>query len=314
MLGIKTISDVNLASFDLNLLVGFDALMMERSVTRAARRVGLTQSAMSNMLRRLRSLLDDDVLVRVGHEMVPTARAIQLEAPIRCALREIQGAMAPPPAFDAATSNQVFWVGLRDYMEGMFLSGLAASLGKRAPNVEVRVRRIESLDPIPQLQRGDFGLAVGYFPDLHEHLRSEHFLDDEYVVIARKRHPEVRAGAITLDRYVNSSHVLISPMGGSVGLVDQVLAAQGRTRHVALGVATFLAALPVVARTDLLCTLPRGIAEALASELRLQIMSPPIELPPTTVTLVWHERVHDDPGYRWLRQELANLVAVQPQD
>ena len=108
------ISDVNMSSFDLNLLVGFDALMLELSVTHAARRVGLTQSAMSNVLRRLRSLLDDKVLIRDGNKMVPTVRALQLEAPVRRALREIQLAMSPPPPFDVSASTDVFWIGLRD--------------------------------------------------------------------------------------------------------------------------------------------------------------------------------------------------------
>jgi DNA-binding transcriptional LysR family regulator len=302
---------MNLYGLDLNLLVAFDALMEERSVTQAAKRVGLSQPAMSNALRRLRDMLEDEVLVREGHGMRPTPRALELERPIRLALRGIHDALEPAEEFDPAKSDRVFWLGGRDYIEAVLMPTLMRRLMLVAPGVDVRVRPSPGLRaPLRELEEGQFDLAVSYFPGLDSEYREQQTLFHEgFRVIARMDHPAIDDD-LTLELFAELPHLLLAPQGGEVSPTDAALAARGLSRRVALTVANFMAAPQVVAETDLISVLPTRIAMGLARWLPIRLFHPPLELGGADISMLWNERTSDDPSLRWLRGEIARVAAT----
>lgn len=309
MFNMTSIHDVNLYGLDLNLLVAFDALMQERNVTRAARRVGLTQSAMSNALRRLRDMLEDPVLVRQGRTMVPTARAVEIEGPVRHALGVIRTALAPPPSFDPAESEHVFWLGGRDYMEVAILPDLAVRVAAHAPRVNLRFRHILGEPVLSLLEKGRFDVGIGYFGNLHEQLHREVLFAERYVVVTRLDHPLVRDGELSLEAFTQGRHMLIAPFGGELGVVDSALASLGMSRRISLTVADFAAGPLIAAGSDLICTVPARVSSSAAKAgLPIQILEPPIDIPSTDISMCWHERSHHVPAQQWLRDQIRACV------
>jgi DNA-binding transcriptional LysR family regulator len=300
-------NDMHIGSFDLNLLLALDALLAERNVTRAATRIGLTQSAASHALARLRKLTGDELLVRGRGGMVPTMRAEAMRAPLRRALEDLAGTLSPPPAFDPKTARVRIFIGTSDYAELVLLPGIMARLAREAPGVELRVLALGG-DPFAELSSGKLDLAIMPAPaDEAPGIRGRRILRDRFVCIARRGHPLADRKSLTIARFVAASHALISPWGMEGGLVDDALARLGLQRRVAVAVPHFLVAPHIVASSDLLLTVAERIAEVLVKPLRLAVLSPPAELGLTgfTVSTFWHERTHDDPARRWLRDVIV---------
>jgi DNA-binding transcriptional LysR family regulator len=297
---------VHITGLDLNLLVALDALLAERNVTRAAGRIGITQSAMSHALSRLRELTGDALLVRTRKGMVPTPRAEALGPPIRRALDEVTRALAPPPAFAPRTAKRRFVVGTSDYGEFVLLPRLAALLEREAPGIDLRVRA-HGADFVTPLS-GDMDLAVAPAgpPEGMPGVRARRLFDDRFVCVVRKGHPLARK-RLTMKLFAAASHVLISPREKEGGYVDEALAKHGLSRRVAVMVPHFLIAPHVVAATDYVLTLAERIAARLAEPLGLAALAPPEELALEgfSISALWHERLHDDPAHRFLRDRLA---------
>lgn len=306
--------DVNLGALDLNLLRVLDALLGERHVTRAARRVGLSQPATSHALARLRAALGDPLLVRgPGGALVPTPRAAALQPRLRAALDAVAAALRGDAPFDPATARSTFRIATGDYAEMVILPGLMARLARDAPHVDLRV--------VPPASGGDEreGLAAGEVdvvlaprrgPGGAAGLYERRLFDETFTCLVRRGHPAT-AQRLTLARYEALSHVLVAPRGTPGSFVDDALAALGRRRRVALTVPHFLVAPHVVAATDLIVTLASRIADVVAGPLDLVALPPPLELPGFTMSLWWHERNHHDPAQRWLRDAIAT-VATPP--
>ncbi|WP_437734500.1 LysR family transcriptional regulator [Sorangium sp. So ce1335] len=297
---------VHLASIDLNLLVVFDALLAEGSVTRAAARVGLSQSAMSHALGRLRALIDDPVLVRTPRGMIPTPRAQELAGPIREALAKIEATVAQSPHFEPATARRSFSVATVDYVELILLPRLVQKLFSDAPFVDLVARPYAS-DMWSSMETGKVDLAIGMFPSVPAGFYRQRLLEERYMCVVRKDHPVVRS-KLTLKMYTSLPHALISPRGDSGGRVDEVLAEQGLSRRVALQIPHFLVAAHIVAETDLVLTVPARIAQAFASTEALRVMKPPVELGGFSLDQVWHERHAKDPAHMWLRGIFAEIA------
>ncbi|RYE90606.1 MAG: LysR family transcriptional regulator [Myxococcales bacterium] len=303
MLSMVSIRAMNLASIDLNLLVALEALLAERSVSRAARRLGLSQPATSHALGRLRELLGDPLLVRAGDRMEATPRALALEGPLATALTAVRAVVAPDAPFDPARSDRAFSLETIDYAAAVLLPPLMERLGREAPRVSLEVRtRTDDIDA--QLARGALDLAIGLTSPDRPGLRQQPVLSDLFVCVLRRGHPALRR-PLTLDRYCAQRHLLVTPTGRPGSLVDDLLAQSGRRRHVALRVPHFLLAPPLVARSDLVWTAPGSMAQAHAALLPLTLRPPPFDLGGFTLTLRWHERAEHDPGHRWLRELVA---------
>jgi DNA-binding transcriptional LysR family regulator len=298
---------MNIGSVDLNLLVALDVLLEERSVTRAGQRIGLSQPAMSNALRRLRHLLDDPVLVRTSRGMVPTPRAAELIGPVRQALAKLEGALATAKRFEPSKAERVFRVAAMDHTWVVLLPRLAGFLASEAPGVR--------LDLVPysnttnaDLESGaiDAAVLVGKGQGRGGGFQRAELYDDNFDCLVRKNHPLVKR-RLTLEHYLELGHVLASPRSRRGGLVDRALKKKGLSRRVHVIVPHFFAAAFVVAETDLITTLPRGVARPFARMLDLKVFPPPIEFEGGPWFLVWHERTLHDPAQEWLREQIVEM-------
>lgn len=298
-----------LAAVDLNLLRALDALLAERHVTRAAARLGVTQSAASHALARLRELLGDPLLVRgPGGALLPTPRADELGPVVRRALGELAAAWRGA-AFDPATAVRTFHLGAGDYAELVLLPGLVARLARLGPRLDLFVH------PVPEdipgvLARGELDaiLAPARARDLVAGGFQRHLFDESFTTAVRADHPSA-GGRMTLDRFCALDHLLVAPRGTAGSFVDDALAALGRRRRVALAVPHFLIVPHVIAATDLVVTVASRLAAAFAETHRLVLRPPPVELAGFPIHLLWHERTAADAGQRWLRDQIVAVAA-----
>jgi DNA-binding transcriptional LysR family regulator len=296
----------NTPPLDLNLLLALDVLLEERNVTRAAARLGLTQSAMSHKLKRLRELLDDPVLVPGGAGMVATERAVRLGVSLRRGLEEIRAALHTAESFDPKTSRRTFTVVSSDFAEIAILPRCYEYISQHAPNVSTMMR-----EPFPgvveALERGEVDLIMG--PPMPERvgLVQRRVASDVWMCAVRLGHPRVKR-KLDLATFLSLHHLVINPTGSSqASMTDDALARMGKQRHVSLRVPHFLGAPFIVARSDLIVTAPRSLLLQAADVLPLRIVEPPLELPPVRTMMTWHERTTADPAHTWLR-ELSSRV------
>ncbi|MFO0628502.1 MAG: LysR family transcriptional regulator [Polyangiales bacterium] len=299
---------VHVRDLDLNLLPVLDALLAERHLTRASRRLGPSQSATSHALGRLRETLGDppSCAPRAGW----THRAgVGAGEPLRDAMASLTRT-APPPTFDLATARGTFSIATADYGAYALLPTLMERVAREAPQVDIWVRPVAD-NPAEQLARGEVdALLAPMFGERPAALHLRKLFDERFVGIARRGHPLLRDGTMSLDDWTSVGHVFIAPRGRPGGVVDTVLAQRGLHRRVSLAVPQFLLAPHVVTRTDLVGVLGARLAESLAASLPLALFDPPVPLPGFTTHLVWHARLHDDPGQRWFRRCVRE--SVQP--
>lgn len=303
------IDHVNLGRLDLNLLVTFDALLTERSVTRAAARVGLGQSAMSHNLARLRTLFGDELLTRGPDGMRPTPRALALVDPVRVALSQIQSLVSRDDAFDPRTAERVFRIGLPDSVEVLLVPSLLAHLCEAAPGVRLRLHSTDRLQLLDELDadRLDLGIGIGRFTEGQTHHKRRLLSTDTYLCMFNAARVGV-SPPISLDDYVRLPHVLTSLRPGERGVVDEALEKLGLHRMVALTTPRFMAVPFLVARAPVVTTMHARLARFFAGELGLSLSQPPVELPEVPVSLLWHASYDHDTAHLWLRQTIVRLA------
>jgi len=302
--------ELHLSSVDLNLLVALDALLEERNVTRAADRIGVTQSAMSHALARLRTLLDDPLLVRAAGGMVATPRAESLGPPIRHALEQVRTALQSPSAFDPKTVKLRARVATSDYAELILLPRLVHRLEAAAPGIELRLLP-HAADAAGPLIAGTTDLVIAPVRARDEVplVFAKKLIDESFTCVVRRGHP-LASQKLTLARFAAASHALISPRGKEGSFVDDALAKLGLSRRVAVAVPHFLVAPHIVAESDLVLTVASRVATLLAKPLGLVMLAPPreLELAGFRMSLLWHERTHHDAAHRWLRDLFVSVA------
>ena len=304
---IHSIHIVNLRGADLNLLVVFDALMAEHSVSRAARRIGLSQPATSNALGRLRDLFDDRLFVRRGSEMVPTPRAEEIAGHVRAGLAHLDSALGPQRGFYPATAARELVIATADYASLVILPDLMRRIQAEAPGIDIKVIPYGPRVPFEALAHGEVDLVVGAPRNVPAGLAVGDLFEDRFTCLVRNDHPRV-GRRLTLARYVELDHLLIAPLGGKRGFVDRALEAMDRRRRIALRVPDFLLAPFIVAATDLVVTLPTRVAAVLGEPLGLRRLNPPVEIPSFSYALIWDERRQDDPALAWLRDRVTEAA------
>ena len=287
-----------LSGVDLNLLVVLAVLLEEGSVTRAAARLGRTQSAVSHALDRLRSALGDPLFVRSGRDLHPTPRAVALRGPVADVTSRLVDLWVREPPFDPSKSRQRLTISASDYLIGVLIPDLVQRLRSAAPGVNLIVQGPKHR-LAERLAKGeiDFGLVV-YLEDKAS-LFTQRLFTDRFVCVVATDHPTVRW---RLDRaaYLRLPHALVAPLGTATGHVDRELARTGESRNIAVTFPSFLVAPRALRGTDLVLTIPHRVAR-LFSEDEVRILQPPIDLPPITAHLLWHERLSRDPAARWFR-------------
>ena len=307
------IDTVNLGRIDLNLLVHLDALLTERSVTRAAARVGIGQAAMSHNLGRLRELFGDELLTRPAEGMRLTPRAVTLLEPLRTTLAQVGALVSRDQAFDPATAVRTFRFGLPDSMEVLIMPTLLARMREVAPGIHLRLYNFDASRLLDEVDADELDLAIGYdeaFQQGQFHHKRRKLFTETYLCMFNAEKTGI-APPISLDDYVRLPHVLTSLRPGrSVrGSVDEALDELGLRRSVALTTPRFLTVPFLVVRAPVIVTMQARLARLFAAQFGLSLSPPPVELREVTVSLLWHASYDQNPAHIWLRELVTQLAA-----
>jgi DNA-binding transcriptional LysR family regulator len=297
---------VALNRLDLNLLHVFDTIYREGSLTRAARALHLTQPAVSHSLSRLREHFDDPLFSRQGNQMVPTPLARRFLESMRPGLTQIQSAVNQFHAFDPANQRKTYSLALRDILESTFLPKLMGRL-ESYPELEIVSQRVPRRDMETQLAAGKLDFAVDVLLPVSNQTGHELLRHDRLVVLARKGHPLTSDG-LTLDKYLEAKHVLVSSRSEGPGIEDFELSRFGVQRDIRLRCQHYYAACRVAEGTDLLLTMPENYARIIAERADIDILTTPVDLPGIDVHLYWHKAYEREPALIWFRGQLASVV------
>lgn len=294
---------------DVKLLLCFDALMAERSVSRAARRLNLSQPAMSHALARLRRQFDDPLLLKGRGLMTPTSRALQLEAQVQDVLAALRRLADQPAAFEPATARLRFTVMAPEYAEYLIAPQLAPHLQREAPGVSLDFRASDPERAVEWLASGDLDFRLGWWPEPPPALRFKLLFRDRLVCVLRRGHPRARNG-LTLDDYLEAAHARLQTPRTSVstGAVDAAVAAHRRTLDIGLRVQNLWVLAEVLTTSALVATLPERLALRLQQRHALQLVPLPLAVPDVRMALYWHERTHKHAAHRWFRQLVGEAV------
>jgi len=294
---------MDIKRLDFNLLVTLDALLAERSVSRAAQRLNLSQPALSAQLARLREMLGDPLFVPNHRGMTPTPLALGLQAPLAAALAQLRDVVTSARAFDPARDDFTVHIAASDYVQAALLLDFTLALRAEAPGLRIALRAADSTRLEAQMEKGEIDLAVLTPESIADALRSRPLFEERYVFIARSKHPALRR-PLDAARFCELEHVMVSPRGGSFTTpVDDMLDAQGLQRRVVMSASTFHSVLDLVERSDLVALVPARLVENRAS--RLRVLAPPLPVPGFAIHMAWHNRNHGDAVQRWVREKLV---------
>jgi DNA-binding transcriptional LysR family regulator len=314
----------NFRTLDLNLLRVFDEVMAERSLTRAAQQLAMTQPAVSNAMKRLRDALQDELVQRSGFGVEPTPRALSVWPAVRAALQSLEQTLSPGE-FDAAHSDTTFILAMADATAAELMPSLVETIEREAPAISMRVLPLTTRDPRRMLSDGQIDLAVGHFPAVLADITAQaqagqtmggsgagfahdRLYDGQYVCVMRRGHPLAAQNALSLDDFCTAHHLLVSFSGRAFGFVDEALAGLSRQRRIVLTVNQFFTAGRVVARSDLLTVLPRHFVRVADSAGELVLRELPFDVPTVHVDSLWHRRSTLLPAQRWLRQQVLKAA------
>lgn len=299
------IDHINLARIDLNLLVAFDALLTERSVTKAAGRVGIGQSAMSHNLARLRQLFEDELFVRSSEGMQPTPRALALADRVRIALSDIEAIVTRAEDFDPATTERTFHIALPDSVEMLVGPKLLAIGCEEAPGIRFRLHSTDERQLLEEIDADniDLGIGIGTFPDGQVHHKRKLLVTDSYLCMFSAKKVGLKP-PISLEDYVRLPHILTSLRKGERGVVDDALEKIGLSRKVALTTPRFVGVPFLVAGAPAITTMHARLAKIFARELGLTLSPVPVELPEVVISMLWHASYDSDAGHQWLRNTI----------
>ncbi|WP_299845084.1 LysR family transcriptional regulator [uncultured Jannaschia sp.] len=293
--------------YDLNLLPIFVALMEERSVTRAAERLGMTQPALSNALSRLRLMLQDQLFVRERYGIQPTPIALELSPLIAEALAQLDDAVLGQQAFDPAQAERLFTIAPNGYVEFVLVPALVARLEKVAPGIKLRLRPYGNDLVETGVVSGTTALVLGRIVDPPDNLVVQHLMDEGLACAVRADHPAI-GDAMTREQFETMKHVNIVPPGRMRAGLFQALAQHQLERDVAISVTNFFAVAEMVAVTDYCAILPSLICRRLTHDPRLKILPAPVDLGSFPVEMAWHVRYRHDPAHRWLRALIGEVI------
>ncbi|MBV4475062.1 LysR substrate-binding domain-containing protein [Pseudomonas botevensis] len=295
----------DLRRIDLNLLVILDALLNEQHVTRAAERLHLSQPAVSHALARLRDLLGDPLLVRAGSSLAPTARALELVAPLAEALAQVQSLLAPN-TFDPASARRTFRIAMSDYGAAIILPGLIGTLRREAPGIDLQISHASREGMLEGVLNGDIDIAAGVFPDLPHELRSTPLFEEHYVCLVDRQSMPAN-GILDLPTYLSRPHVLLEMRGSGTPEIERTLTALRERRRVAISLPHWSVAPQIISGTDLILTVASRALDDIDPQ-TLVVVPPPFVIPPFSFVLTWHKRRGGDQALNWLNQRIGEGI------
>ncbi len=302
---------MNISRVNLNLLVALDALLTESNVSRAADKVCVTQSAMSNILRQLRDLFQDDLLVKNGRQMILTLRAEALRPEIKQFLAQAENILQNNP-FDPATSTRLFVIGMEEYAAIILLPPLYAYLAEHAPHIKLHIKNIPLFAEKTMLEEKEVELAIGSIHPSATKVKFPHdvLLQEKLVCIGKPNHPLFKQ-KISLKKYLAAKHVSFMPIGNYVPpVVDRMLEEQGYQRNVALRVSHIMPAIYTLECTDLIATVPESIANEVSSILHFSVQDCAFNFPKSQLAQMWHPWAEAESGSVWLRNVIKGIAQV----
>jgi DNA-binding transcriptional LysR family regulator len=300
---------VELADIDLNQLVLFQHLMVERRVSRVAEKLGLTQPAVSNTLAKLRRQFGDELFVRTPAGMMPTPFAEQLAEPIGYALGMIHSGLNQRSRFEPASVKRSMTIGMTDIGEIVFLPALVERLRRDAPGVSLATVRTTATTLRDDMEAGKVDLAIGPLPQLKAGFFQRRLFRQRYVCLFRKGHALDRK-RLSLADFKAAEHLIIVSAGTGHGKVDDLIRRAGIERHVRLTIPHFVSVGPLLRRTDMVATVTERLAESLAEPFDLTFRPHPVELPAVAINVFWHAKVHRSPAHQWLRGVVFDLFGA----
>jgi LysR family transcriptional activator of mexEF-oprN operon len=292
---------------DINLLVVFETMMHERNVTRVSEKLFLGQPTISAALARLRLMFDDPLFIRAGRVMEPTSRAQEIFSNLSPALDGIAAALSRCQAFDPATSDATFHVGLSDDVEYALLPDLLHRLRSEAPGTTLVVRRADQWQMCQLLASGEITVGISHTLELPANARRKALRPIRPMLLRADSRP----GELTLDEFCRRPHAVVSSMGHVLDDSDRVLSQMARQRRVVLSVPQFSALPVLLARSDMIAIVPDYVARAMAQTTGLRAEPAPIRLPERELSMVWRGTSHNDPGERWLRSRCCAFIGEQ---
>ncbi|SDB60850.1 LysR family transcriptional regulator, mexEF-oprN operon transcriptional activator [Pseudomonas sp. NFACC23-1] len=292
---------------DINLLVVFETMMHERNVTRVSEKLFLGQPTISSALARLRLMFDDPLFIRSGRLMEPTSRAREIFSNLSPALDGIAAALSRCQAFEPATSEATFHIGLCDDVEYALLPELLRRLRVEAPGTTLVVRRTDQWQVSQLLASGEISLGISPTLELPANARRKTLRPMRPMLLRADSQP----GELTLDEFCRRPHAIVSSMGNVIDDSDRALCLMGRQRRVVLTVPQFSALPVLLAQSDMIAIVPDYVAQAMAMVTGMRAQAAPICLPQHELSMVWRGASHNDPGERWLRARCNALLAEQ---
>ncbi|PDT15552.1 LysR family transcriptional regulator [Rhizobium sp. J15] len=299
----------SLRRLDLNLLVVFEAVYRHRSVLAASDELAMSPSACSHAIARLRETLSDELFVRYGNAMQPTAQAMEIAAGVAEALQILRDRLDGAQPFEAKTSTAAFTFAATDFTAFAVLPRLISRLATLAPHLRIKVVHSGHEQSLDDLAAGRVQIALGFTEsaaDGYEGVKGFDCFSDDYVVAARRDHPRI-GGALTLDQYLNERHVAVLPWGDAGSVVSAALLKAGHHREVAVELPSLMVAPFIIAGSDLLVTIPKRAAEELAKALPLAVYPAPFAIAPYRLRAFFHTRHAAAPAQRWMREQVRAL-------
>lgn len=297
---------------ELNLLMIFDAIMTERSITRAADRLAMTQPAVSNAVSRMRVAWKDELFVKDGRNIQPTLYAQNLWNQIQEPLISLTDAV-DQKGFDPTTAKRTFRIAVTDIVVDMAWAKLRKIVETQAPGVNIHAIPNTIMNSDKLLEDAEVDLVIGVSGMVSSTFRAEYLLTPHYVCVMHKAHPLAKAD-ISLEEFASADHLLVSLSGDITGYTDQVLMQLGLTRRIAFTVNHFSSVANLVKNSDLICVVPTSaVANSIIND-DIAAIKPPIELMPQQVSAIWHKRQDRDTGLIWLREHLSRIIKQDFQD
>ena len=297
----------NISDIDLNLLTLLAITLEERNLTRVAKRLRISQSAVSQALDRLRQVLDDPLFVRAPRGVIPTPYALSLEGPLTKLLEDLQKLLQDPGEFDMKKVKATFRIASTDYFEMVALSNVAQALQVEAPGLDLICSSAGGNLPKEKLEDGSLDLAIaGYFRDVPSSFYKQKLYDEHLVGVCRKG--LAGKGGLSLDAFVKYPHIRVTPSGVLSGDIEKQLAKKGLTRRVSMGTGYFMSPAVALEKTDYILTIPERIADIYCQRFEVKKFDIPVKTDPIRITQVWHERVHQSPVHQWMRTFLKKSL------
>ncbi|MEX1221341.1 MAG: LysR family transcriptional regulator [Idiomarina sp.] len=309
----------NIKDIDLNLLVYLDVLLRERNVTKAAAQLNITQPAMSNGLKRLRTLLNDPILVRTSEGMIPTEWALAMQEQVRHILYSVEEMVQPAREFESQSSDRVFRIMASDYAASTLMPRLLTALKQQAPQVTLDIMTPSDIS-FHDVENGKVDIAINRFDKLPQSFHQKSIWEDDFSCLIRRDHPLLEN--FTLDNYLKAEHVWVSKTGFGVGVgmdphdvqklgwVDEALGKIGHKREIRVFTRNYHVAM-YLARQGLIATLPTRAASLYQNDAELMMMPPPFAIPALALTMIWSPLLQHDAGHRWFRQLVATTAAAE---